>query len=243
MREETHMVDGIRTFSRVVGEGDEVLLIHGAGVSSDYWLPAQAELAAMGPFRVWSLDLPGFGRSGDPPWPADVSRLTGHLIRWMGLAMPGACHVVGQSCGCELAVGAAAGVPERVRKVVLAAPNALPALRSVSGEILRAAVDAFREPLSLYRVILPAYLRCGPRRLLHLLLDQRHDLTEKLLPEVRQPTLVLRGSRDAIVSAGRVEGVARVMRHAVTATVPGAHGAHFSHPEEFTATVAAFLRR
>src|SRR5438874_1171556 len=78
--ERFHRVNGLRTFSRVMGEGPEVVLVHGAGVSSAYWKPAQRLLACREGFRVHALDLPGFGRSQDAPWPPELSRLTDHLL-------------------------------------------------------------------------------------------------------------------------------------------------------------------
>jgi pimeloyl-ACP methyl ester carboxylesterase len=234
-------VDGLRTYSRCLGRGPDLVLVHGVGVSSDYWRPAQRALAARG-FRVHALDLPGFGRSEDPPWPPELPRLSGHLLAWLREAVPGPCHLVGQSMGCDLVVLAAVAAPERVEKVVLAGPAGLPCLRSVFKQLLLAALDAPREPLSLYPVLVRDYLRCGPRRLFRMLWEQKDTLTDRRLGEVRQPVLVLRGEGDTVVSEARVLATAHAIPHAETAVVPGAHAAHFSHPETFAGRVAAFLQ-
>jgi pimeloyl-ACP methyl ester carboxylesterase len=217
-----------------------VVLVHGAGVSTAYWRPAQECLAESG-FRVHALDLPGFGRSEDPPWPPELPRLADHLLAWIDTAIPGPCHLVGQSLGCEIALLAGVEDADRFPRLVLAAPAGLPELRSLAAELLLTAVDAPRETPALYRAILPAYLRCGCRRMLRALLEQRRHRIRHTLHRIRQPVLVLRGKRDAVVSAGRVRAVARAMPQAETAEIQGAHGAHFTHAAEFAARVAAFL--
>jgi len=237
------MVHGLRTFSRVAGEGPDVVLVHGAGVSSEYWRPAQRALAERGPFRVHALDLPGFGRSQDPDWPPELPRLAKHLHAWLEQVVPGRCHLVGQSLGCEITLCAAVEEPERFERLALAGPAGLPWLRSVAGQIVRAGLDAPFEKPSLYPAILPAYWRCGPRRLVRLLKEQKRCDVEKLLHEVSHPTLVLRGEKDMVVSRKRVETLARALPHGEAATMPGAHGSHFTHAEDFARIVAPFLAR
>ncbi|MCC2667991.1 MAG: hypothetical protein K0Q72_462 [Armatimonadetes bacterium] len=237
------LIDDLRTFSRTVGAGEDVVLVHGAGVSSRYWQPAQRLLAELAPLRVHALDLPGFGRSQDPPWPPRFPRLARHVERWIDRRVPGRFHLVGQSAGCELSVLIAAAMPERVRSVVLAAPAGLPGLDSVWLQFVRAALDAPREPLSLYPFVLPDYFRCGPGRLLRILLEQKHSHAKPLLRCLTQPVLILRGERDAVFSKARIRELAALVPHAETAEVPGAHGAHVTHSREFATAVTAFLRR
>jgi pimeloyl-ACP methyl ester carboxylesterase len=239
--EEWREVEGLRTFSRTVGAGEEVVLVHGAGVSTEYWRPAQRALAARGGFRVHALDLPGFGRSQDPPWPPEMPRLAAHLNAWLEQAAGGPCHLVGQSLGCEVAVIAAAARPEGVRRLALAAPAGLPAPPPVTEQVLAALVDAPREPLALYRAILPAYFRCGFVRMFRLLHAQRGHATAALLERLPHPALVVRGERDPVVTVERQAAVAAKLQRAEVATIPGAHGAHFAFPEAFARVVAAFL--
>jgi pimeloyl-ACP methyl ester carboxylesterase len=241
--EQWREIGGVRTFSRTMGQGRDVVLIHGVGVSSNYWRPAQVCLASTGRFRVHALDFPGFGKSADPPWKLTVQRLGEHLDAWIDDAIPGELDLVGQSMGCEFAVVKAVANPDRVRRLVLAAPNGMPDRRSVTTQLLRAVGDALREPLSLYPAILPDYLRCGALRILWMLAQQRDDRTEQLLRRLPQPTLLLRGERDTVAGARRLARVAARIPHVETVTIPGAHGAHFSHPDAFARVVSDFLIR
>ncbi|MFN3652159.1 MAG: alpha/beta fold hydrolase [Armatimonadota bacterium] len=242
-RERFDCIDGVRTFSRVEGSGPEVVLVHGAGVSTEYWRPAQRELAEAGPFRVHALDLPGFGRSDDPPWALRLPTLAHHLGEWLEQVVPERCVLVGQSLGCEVALLCAAARPEQVRKLVLVGPAALPHLRSLTIQLARAALDAPRESLALYRAIIPAYWRCGPLRLLHMLLEQKRYDFHTVLRRTTQPTLVLRGTEDPVVAERRAREVADLLPCGEYGEYPGPHGSHFSHAPELAAAMLPFLTR
>jgi pimeloyl-ACP methyl ester carboxylesterase len=237
------LVGGVETYSRTLGLGRDVVLIHGVGVSSRYWIPAQLALAATGRFRVHALDLPAFGKSETPPWELTVKNLTHHLLEWIHAVIPGEVDLVGQSLGCEFAVLGGLAMADRVGRIVLAAPNGLPDARPVFPQLLSAAVDATREPGRLFGAVLPDYFRCGPFRILKMLIEQREDRSEEVLHLLRQPTLLVRGERDAVVSARRIEAIRTILPHAETATIPGAHGAHLTEAEAFSAVVTRFLGR
>lgn len=239
--ERCDVIHGLRTFSRSMGTGRDVLLVHGAGVSSRYWVPAQERLVDTGPFAVHALDMPGFGKSQDPPWRLDLLRLADHIRGWVEERLPGRFDLVGQSLGCEITVVVAATMPERVRRLVLAAPCGLPTVHSVTEQIFRAALDAPHEKLSLFRAVLPDYWRCGVMRTLRALHAQNECPAERCLAHIHQPTLLLRGEKDIVSTAKRLKAVAREMPDARCATIPGAHGAHFTHPEEFAEVVGGFL--
>lgn len=240
-QEERRLVNGIATYSRTVGEGEDVVLVHGVGVSARYWAPLQEELAATGRFRVHAVDLPGFGQSADPPWQPELPRYAEHLRGWLDQAVPGRFHLVGQSLGCEIAAMCAATCPERIRSLTLAGPSGLPTLRSLAAQLGRALLDAPREPLRLYRVIVPDYLRCGLWRMLLALLEQKRYHVAELLADLRLPTLLIRGEGDTVVTAERLAAIAKALPYARTAEAPGAHGAHFTHARVFAAVLAPFL--
>jgi pimeloyl-ACP methyl ester carboxylesterase len=234
-------IGGVETYSRTLGIGRDVVLLHGVGVSSRYWVPAHLSLAATGLFRVHALDFPGFGKSETPPWELTVKHLGHHLVEWVEAVIPGEVDLVGQSLGCEFAVLGGLAMADRVGRIVLAAPNGLPDARGVLPQLACAAVDALREPGRLFGAVLPDYFRCGPFRILKMLIAQREDRSEEVLHLLRQPTLLVRGERDAVVSAARIEAIRRVLPHAETATIPGAHGAHVTEPEAFSGVVTRFL--
>ena len=127
---------GLETHWRVTGPEDGValVLVHGFGASSDHWRHNAAPLAAAG-FRVFSLDLIGFGRSDQPRHQRGRSldnRLWGRQLTAFLEQVVGASHshpavLVGNSLGGLSALTAAVLRPDLV-SAVAAAPLPDPAL-------------------------------------------------------------------------------------------------------------------
>lgn len=225
---------------RAAGRGPALVLVHGLGVSADYWVRNGPPLAAAG-FRVLAPDLPGFGGSEGPAEGLPVERQARVVARWADAVGLGPAVYVGHSLSCQGLLQLAADEPGRVRGLVLAAPTgdrgAHRPLREAWG-LLR---DVPREPPALVPYVLAAYVRAGPRRLLHTWLRSRpHDLLP-LLPRVRCPALVVAGGRDPVVPLRFTTALAEGLpcgRHVVVEN--GAHALHFRPAERFNALVRAF---
>jgi pimeloyl-ACP methyl ester carboxylesterase len=104
-----------------IGEGPDVVLIHGLGGAKSSFLDAAAALSA--DFRVHALDLPGFGASGKPlrapynaGWFADV------VLRTMDALGVRRAHIAGNSMGGRVALELGLRAPERVGGLVLLCP-------------------------------------------------------------------------------------------------------------------------
>ena len=102
------------------GAGSPMVLVHGLGGSAINWLSVGSLLAER--HRVVALDLPGFGRTP----PIDGLRgVAGHrelLDRFLAAVAGGPAVVVGNSMGGLVAMMEAAAAPDRVSRLVLAAP-------------------------------------------------------------------------------------------------------------------------
>ena len=208
--------DGIA--HRQAGGGRDVVLVHGLGMSSAYFLHLAAELFARG-WNPIAPDLPGFGESAN----ARAAGPAGHaqiLARWAeSLGIRDAVWI-GHSIGCN----AVAALPrDLVRASVLVGPlwsrTRHPHLRIFS----MLALDALREPLSLYRYVLPAYWRCGVARW--------WATWRRYAPDVACK------SPDALLVAGERDPLPDRTCTPIT-HVPGAHACVFSH----AAAVADALR-
>ncbi|HEV2819736.1 MAG TPA: alpha/beta fold hydrolase [Solirubrobacteraceae bacterium] len=104
-----------------IGEGPDVVLIHGLGGAKSSFLDAAAALST--DFRVHALDLPGFGSSGKPlraaynaAWFADV------VLRTMDALGVRRAHIAGNSMGGRVALELGLRAPERVGGLVLLCP-------------------------------------------------------------------------------------------------------------------------
>jgi pimeloyl-ACP methyl ester carboxylesterase len=104
---------------RRMGEGPPLLLLHGWGASSRYWL---STLPALADVRTgYAIDLPGFGESPAFRGTTSIPRLAAAVLAFadtLGLAQ---FDLNGHSFGASVAVYLAANYPDRVRRLGLTA--------------------------------------------------------------------------------------------------------------------------
>lgn len=108
-------IDGIGVNYEVSGNGRDVLLLHGWGANLQSFAFVRENLEKH--FRVFALDFPGFGQSGEPPVPWGVeeySAVVRKFIEQLGINEP---IIIGHSHGGRTAIRYAAEYP--VRKLVL----------------------------------------------------------------------------------------------------------------------------
>ena len=223
-------VTAVHARLRVAGVGPPLLLLHGLGCSSRYFQPLQRLLAT--DFTVYSPDLPGHGHSEKPVdrrWQLRaLTEWVAAFITTLDLERP---VIVGHSLGGGLAVELAARYPQLVHGLVLLAPTGVPDMPPLLGQLPRLLLDGALEPRRLFPLIVPAYLRAGVRRMLRLAIDQTRHPRRAALRRIRLPMLVLRGSRDPIVTRAAMVELAREASAAQLREVPGAaHALHVSHP-------------
>lgn len=220
---------------------ETIVLVSGLGVSSSYMRPTLRELARGA--SVYAPDLPGFGPSDKPGRTLGVAELASALAAWMRAAGVGRAVLVGHSFGCQIAAEFAVRHPGAVARVVLAGPTGDPRRRSALGQILRLALNAPLEPLSLVPLVARDYLRAGLVRGARTLRASLRDGFEEKLPRVAAPALVVRGSRDPIVSRHWAEEVARLLPRARLLTIEGAaHAVNYNSPERFARAISEFAR-
>jgi len=111
---------------RPVGQanGRAVLLLHGRNFPSSYWEPTIKALAAAG-YRVVVPDQLGFGKSSKPLAPQSFDVLARHTRALLDSLALNRVDIVAHSMGGMLAVRFARSYPERVDRLVLAAPIGL----------------------------------------------------------------------------------------------------------------------
>src|SRR5690606_10179903 len=120
------VVAGQRWYARVAHGGgargeSPVLLVHGFGISSSYFVPAARRLGAI--FDVYAPDLPGHGKSDTPPRALDVPALASALREWCAAVGIERARVVANSMGCQTAAELALREPDFVERLVLIGPT------------------------------------------------------------------------------------------------------------------------
>jgi 2-hydroxy-6-oxonona-2,4-dienedioate hydrolase len=238
-------VGGVRMYERYFESQAEaapvVVLVHGIGVSSRYFLPTAGRLAER--CTVYAPDLPGFGLSAPLDVRPTVRRLADAFGTWLdavGLKVPHA--VVANSFGCQLVADFAARRPDRVARLVLVGPTIDRHARSLGRQAARLALDSVREPLGLLALETVDYVQHIRKNGIWCFVEMVRDSAERNLSLVRAPTLVVRGDRDPIVPRTWAEEVAATLPRGRLVEVSGAaHAVNYNAPEALTRLTLDFL--
>jgi len=260
-------VDGVRLHLRDTGPRDAppVLLLHGFGSSLHTWEDWARILE--GDHRVIRIDLPGFGLTGADPTrdytdERAVALLDGLLDR-LGVART---DLVGSSMGGRIAWRYAAERPDRVRRLVLMAPDGFASPGRAYGQVIKvpfwmnlftltlpapmvraglepAYADAAKLTPEVFRRYRDLLLAPGVRRAI---LDRTEDNVlvppEPFLRQIAAPVLLLWGEADRMVPARHAADYERVLRDSRTVVLPGlGHVPMEEDPARSAAPVRDFL--
>ncbi|MDS4039798.1 MAG: pimeloyl-ACP methyl ester esterase BioH [Candidatus Competibacter sp.] len=263
MHDGIHPLPPASLYTHTVGEGPDVVLVHGWGMHSGVWEDVVEALLAQ--HRVTVVDLPGHGYSRLPE--------AGHTLTDLAVAVaavaPAQATWVGWSLGGLVAQRVALDSPERVGRLVLV--NSTPCFaqrpdwsHGIALPVLRCFADELHRN---YRAVLKRFIALevhGSERAsaqLHLLkamlfqhgepdvsaledglmILETADLRADL-PRIVCPTLLLMGQRDQLVPAAVGETMRNLLPDAHLHVFPRAgHAPFLSHLPEFMAVLEEFL--
>jgi len=232
-----HASTGGRTFDPAL---PTVVLLHGAGMDHTVW-QFQARTFAHHKFGVLSVDLPGHGRSDDPPPDsiAGYADLVAGLLDEIGVD---SVHIVGHSMGAFIGIELAARYPDKVRSLTLIGvsermpvhPDLLNAaqanehlafdLVSSWGHSRTAHIGGHPTPgLWMMGSTIRLLERSKPG-VLHndLAACNAYDSALDRAAEISAPTLVLMGERDLMTRPEGAAILAEAIPDSATVIVPGA---------------------
>jgi pimeloyl-ACP methyl ester carboxylesterase len=246
----------------VWGEGPPLLFIHGVSDTSHSFLLTISRLSAN--FRCVAYDLPGSLGDGarlSSYTHADLVRDVWALLDHLGVRQS---YVVGSSFGSTIALMALRERPERLPRAVLQGGLARRPLRGgeriiarvgryVPGTMARvplrekmiAKVHSFafvNRPFAVWKYFLKCTGRTPIRTFAYqaLWLD-KVDL-RPILPDVKQPVLLLCGERDPLIGRAHEEVLLAGLPNAGRVLVEGCgHTPSYTHPEVFAEVVRQFL--
>ena len=172
--------------------------------------------------------LPGTGLPGPvPPLEELAVRLRARLFE-------GPVILVGHPQGCQV-VAAAAG-DGRVAGLVLLGPTTDPRLRSATGLARRWLGTAVRERWPHAPMVLPQWLRTGPRAMRQLWVVASPDRMDVRLRTVGVPVTVVRVTRDRLCPHDWAAAVAASAPEGRLVELPGAaHLTPMTHPDQVAA--------
>lgn len=238
----------------VLGQGEDLVLLHGWGMHSGVWHGVREALAAR--YRIHLVDLPGMGLS-----PALPSATLDGLAGAVEDVMPPVASLCGWSLGSQVAMRLALRAPARVRRLVLVGStpcfvgtedwtHGVPAgvFNRFAAEVeadYRLAMDRFLSlqgfggtaARSLIRT-LREHFAMAPRPAADVLREALQILLQTDLrteaARIVQPAMLVHGDRDTLVPAGAAAWLAQVLPSASLRLIPGAsHAPFISHPDVF----------
>jgi len=169
-------------FYSTAGEGSPLLLVHGigAGASSYEWQHNFLELSES--FRVYALDLLGFGLSDRPPVRYHARLYVDLLHDFIEQVIGEPVNAIGSSLSCAYLVDNAAHSPQHFLRLMLACPAGVTSLAGRPGFRGSLAVSMFRLPV----LGQTAYNLLASHRAV------RHELRERLFadPDRVTPAMV-----------------------------------------------------
>lgn len=248
---------------------EPIVLLHGTSASLHTWEGWTNVLTAPGPDqrRVIRVDLPGFALTGPQPQGdysiAAYTRFVGGLLDALGVQR---CVLAGNSLGGQIAWSTAVALPQRVSRLVLVDASGyalrpvsvpigfqiarLPGLRVLMTHVLprslveKSVRNVYGQPDRVTPELVDLYvdmtLREGNRVALGQRMDQRESGRTEPLKALQQPTLVMWGGQDRLVTPDNAQAFMRDIPHATLALFEDL--GHVPHEEDPARTVAALQR-
>lgn len=233
-------VNGLRIYGiRSTGSPDAppLVLVPGLNVSTNHTRPLAELLAPY--FPVYSLDLPGYGRS-DKPWPyLNLRGLSDAVVAWMRVIGLGRAALYGSSWSAQIVSDIAVRYPAVAERVVLVGPTIDPSSRPFPKLFVLWRINERREPAFVGASTKRDYQEISKLKAAYTFWLMLRDHIERRLPSITVPALVVRGGNDPIVSPQWANRAMHLLPRGQLVVIPGA--AH-AVDLDATAALAAVMR-
>ena len=262
MKEGAVVIDNIKTNYRIAGSGPAVLVLHGWGSSYDSWKKMQDLLAKEGFFSICP-DLPGFGKSQDPPPSWNLENYLNFVEKFIEKTsdiykdFKKPFFLLGHSFGGRISIKMANRNPEKLKKLILcnaAGIKIRPGIKtmlllSIAGlgnlvfsiKPLRKVKDSFRNffYMSLRK---RDYVKAN-RTMKEVMKNILKEDLRPLLPDIKTETLIVWGKKDKIVPVKCAYIFKKEIKDAKLVILPASHHSpHLESPEILSKKISEFLK-
>ncbi len=246
------MIDNLNTFYCEYSEGNNyLLLIHGWGQSHAFWNDLVKRFSNK--YHIFALDLPGFGKSQEPPniWDiSDFAKFVHNFSTMLEIKNP---TIIGHSFGGKIAIAYATKFP--VKKLVLYSTSGGISEKSICKILYKKLLVNFGKyvfPSLIYRLqslmFKPTNYKNNvivnnkrSRRMLDIYTNF-HENLNTLTNEIKAKTLIIIGSKDKISEHGAGKFIKNLIRNSLLVEINDAgHFAHLESPNKFYALLDRFL--
>jgi pimeloyl-ACP methyl ester carboxylesterase len=250
------VINGIDTNYVTVGQGEAVLLLHGWGSSLDAYRQLIQLLSQK--YFVIALDMPGFGKTEEPPRPFDVDDYVDFVLEFMKQFPVSKLSLVGHSFGGRVIIKMAnRQLPFGIDKIVLidsAGIKPQPSKKKSTKQLCykigkwfatrKLIAKLFPGFLEKLRVTFGSadYAAASPMMRQCLVKVVNEDLSH-LLPGIKAPTLLVWGENDTATPLADAKKMEAAIPDAGLAVIKNA--GHFSFVEQpviFRSIMASFFK-
>jgi pimeloyl-ACP methyl ester carboxylesterase len=238
-------VAGLRIWHQVSGNGDPVVLLHGAFSGADSWSGQTPALVAAG-FTVYAPERRGHAHTPDVDGPLTYDVMAEDTISYLEQVVDGRAHLVGWSDGAVVAMLVAMQRPELVARMVL-----IGQYYNSSGKVAGGIADFLLANLDTAKGFLRAgYDPVSPDGPEHFdvvfaktlaMFEREPEIDLTRLAAVIAPTLVMQGDRDD-VDLDHSRAVVEALSDARLAVLPGSHALPIESPAVVNPLIIEFLR-
>lgn len=222
----------IQLYYEEQGQGQPLLLLHGNGEDSTYFVHQMAYFSKY--YRVIAVDTRGHGKSPRGTEPFTIRQFAEDLrcfMDQMGLAK---AHILGFSDGGNTALMFAMTYPERVDRLILNGAN-------LDGKGVKPSVQL---PIILGYHMASHFAKKSARakqnaEMLGLMVDDP-KIPVEALAKVKAKTLVIAGDKD-MIKKSHTQRIFDHLPQAQMILLPGDHFVAHKNPKAFNEAVAAFL--
>jgi len=258
---------GIKTHYITSGNGEAVILLHGAaaGFSAIHnWRNSMGPLAEAG-FCVYALEIVGFGLTDKPEDGNTFEAKVQHVKDFIDVLCLDKVNLVGNSMGGRISLEVALDWPERVRRMVLMGSGGIrmeptPSFRQLfsytpSKEKMKQIVESFCYDPSLvtdemvelkYQMSLLPGAQEAYGAFMKKLSDREYIARSYLgdkLPNIKTPTLLIWGKQDRILPLEQGEKMASLLPNARLEIIDRCgHWVEFEHSQMFNRMVSDFFK-
>ena len=245
-------IQGLNVHYQEVGEGDPIIIMHGWGC--DTRTVASITATASRTNRVYSIDLPGFGQTPEPPavWGVEeYTRLIEDFARQLGLQKP---SLLGHSFGGR--IGILFSSRNEVDKLILVDAAGIKPRRKLSYYLK---VYSFKTAKTFINLLFPKekarniidnmrnkrgsadYNQASPRMKEILSKCVNEDLRH-VLPQIKAPALLIWGENDTATPIRDARLIERLIPDAGLVSFPNCgHYSFLDNPAQFAAVLTSFL--
>lgn len=242
------------------GDGDAIVCVHGLGGTSNSWTPL---MPAMQGHRIVRIDLPGSGRSANPPGELSIATMVAAVLRVCDQLGIDKAQFCGHSMGTIVCQHIAVQHPERVSGLALFGPLVCPpeaarpnilaraekaagglaAMQEIADAIVGAAISKetrAQQPAAV-ALVRESVMRQSPEGYAQscraLGNAQAADIDA-----ISVPTLLMTGDQDGVAPAQAVQAMGQRIRNSRVVVLDGCgHWTAFEKPAECNAELEKFL--